>query len=67
VLFAQILQGWPPYVWMRWAIRERGVAAAPAAVAHYFRQQYAPYEPYAVCLFNQNKSDGLVKLYRTFG
>lgn len=66
-LFAQILQAWPPYTWMRSGIRERGIAATPVAVADYFRTQYAPYEPYAKCLFNLNKSDGLVKLYQIFG
>lgn len=66
-LFAQILQAWPPYAWMRAAIRERGIAAQPVAVADYFKAQYAPYEPYAKCLFNPNKSEGLVKLFEIFG
>lgn len=66
-LFAQILSTWPPYAWMRTAIQERGIAATPDAVADYFKTQYAPYEPYAKCLFNQNKSDGLVQLYKIFG
>jgi hypothetical protein len=52
---------------MRSAILERGVSPELVAVADYFKAHYAPYEPYAKCLFNQNKSDGLVKLYDIFG
>jgi hypothetical protein len=66
-LFAQVLRAWPPYSWMRSAILERDVAPEPTSVAEYFKSQYAPYEPYAKCLFNPNKSDGLVKLYEIFG
>jgi hypothetical protein len=66
-LLAQVLRDWPPYAWVRSAILERRVAVEPSAVADYFRTQYAPYEPYAKCLFNQNKSEGLVRLYQVFG
>lgn len=66
-LFAQVLRAWPPYAWVRSVILEHGVAAEPVTVGDYFRAQYEPYEPYAKCLFNENKSDGLVKLYHIFG
>jgi hypothetical protein len=67
ILSAQVLRAWPLHAWMRSAILERGVSPELVAVADYFKAQYAPYEPYAKCLFNQNKSDGLVKLYKIFG
>jgi len=66
-LFAEILRAWPPYMWVRSAIRERGISPHPLAVADYFKAQYTPYEPYAKCLFNKNKTEGLVKLYQLFG
>ncbi len=66
-LFGQVLHAWPPYAQMRQAILERGVAPESAAVADYFKAQYAPYEPYARCLFNPNKCDGLVGWYAGFG
>jgi hypothetical protein len=31
------------------------------------RTQYAPYTPYAKSLFNPNKTEGLLRLYRLFG
>jgi hypothetical protein len=66
-LFAEILRAWPPYAQMRRAILEQGIAPQPRAVAGYFKAQYAPYEPYAKCLFNENKTYGLIKLYQRFG
>jgi hypothetical protein len=66
-LFAEVLGAWAPYAWVRWAIGERGVARDAGAVAEYFKAQYAPYEPYAKCLFNPNKAEGLVKLHELFG
>jgi len=67
VLFSQVLRVWPPYAQTRKAILEHGVASESAAVANYFKAQYAPYEPYAKCLFNPKKCDGLVKWHERFG
>ena len=49
------------------AIQKHGIAPHPQTVADYFKAQYSPYEPYAKCLFNKNKTEGLVKLYQLFG
>ncbi len=66
-LFAQVLNGWPPYQAMCRAIKEHTVAPRVDALITYFRTQYAPYTPYAKSLFNPNKTDGLLRLYRIFG
>jgi len=66
-LFAEVLQGWSPYAHMRLAIHELGIPPNSLAVADYFKAQYNPYEPYAKCLFNKNKTEGLIKLYQLFG
>jgi len=66
-LFAQVLKNWPPYHAMCMAINEKRVAALADDLITYFRRQYAPYTPYAKSLFNPNKTDGLLRLYRYFG
>lgn len=66
-LFAYSLRSWSPYRAMCAAINEKGVAPQTNDVISYFRRQYAPYTPYAKSLFNPNKTDGLLRLYKTFG
>jgi hypothetical protein len=66
-LFAQVLKSWPPYRAMCRALAEQGVPAQVDDLITYFRAQYAPYTPYAKSLFNPNKTEGLLRLYRIFG
>jgi hypothetical protein len=66
-LFAQVLKRWLPYRAMCRAITEQGVPAQVDDLITYFRAQYAPYTPYAKSLFNPNKTEGLLRLYRLFG
>jgi hypothetical protein len=66
-LFALVLKGWPPYRVMCWAIAEQGIAPKVDDLISYFRTQYASYTPYAKSLFNPNKTEGLLRLYRVFG
>lgn len=62
-----MLRSWPPYRAMCVAINEKRVVAAADDLITYFRSQYAPYTPYAKSLFNPNKTDGLLRLYKAFG
>jgi hypothetical protein len=65
--FGTVLKNWLPYQAICQAIVKRGIPAAKDDVLTYFKAQYAPYEPYARSLFNPNKADGLVRLYKQFG
>jgi len=65
-LFAAVLKMWLPYRAVCKAIAERNVPATADGILNYFKTQYAPYEPYARSLFNPNKADGLIRLYRRF-
>lgn len=65
-IFRDCLQRWTPYRTLRDAIQGGTVEPNREAVIRYFKAQYAPYEPYARCLFNDNTTDGLLSLYRTF-
>ncbi len=65
--FAQVLRDWPPYRAMCTAIDQHVVTCDVDAVITYFRRQYTPYIPYAKSLFNPNKAEGLLRLYKTFG
>jgi hypothetical protein len=66
-LFAKVLKDWLPYQAVCKAIVEHHVPVTADDVMNYFKAQYAPYEPYARSLFNPNKADGLVRLYKQFG
>ncbi len=66
-LFHAVLKDWLPYRAVCQAIAERQVPAAADTILSYFKEQYAPYEPYARSLFNPNKAKGLVQLYNQFG
>lgn len=66
-LFGTVLQNWLPYQAVCQAIDKQGVPATKDDILTYFKAQYAPYEPYARSLFNPNKVDGLVRLYKRFG
>jgi hypothetical protein len=65
-LFADILKEWPPYSALCHAIVRHGIPATPDGIVAYFKNQYKPYEPYARSLFNPNKSEGLLKLFKQF-
>jgi len=67
LFFDHILREWLPYRFLRQAIVHYGISPDPADIIAYFKKQYAPYEPYARSLFNPNKTDGLLKLYKHFG
>jgi hypothetical protein len=66
-LFAQVLRSWPPYRAICRAITERNVVPQVNDLITYFGTHYAPYVPYAKSLFNPNKTEGLLRLYRVFG
>lgn len=66
-MFSEILKSWLPYQAVCKAINEHGASPTSEGILHYFKLQYAPYEPYARSLFNPNKSDGLIRLYKQFG
>jgi hypothetical protein len=66
-LFVGILQQWPPYRALSNAIVKHGIPATTTDIVGYFKKQYRPYEPYARSLFNPNKSEGLLKLFKQFG
>jgi hypothetical protein len=65
--FETVLRKWLPYQAMGQAIIEHDVPATADDILTYFKAQYAPYEPYARSLFNPNKADGLIRLYKQFG
>ena len=65
--FADVLKEWLPYRAVCKAIAEHSVPATADDIMKYFQAQYAPYEPYARSLFNPNKADGLIRLYKQFG
>jgi len=65
-LYRERLKKWPPIPQALNAINEHGVALNPSTLSAWFADQYRPYEPYAKCLFNRNKSEGLVHLIKTF-
>ena len=66
-LFQAVLERWLPYQAVCKAILEHGVPVAADDILNYFQRQYAPYQPYARSLFNPNKADGLIHLYKRFG
>jgi hypothetical protein len=65
--FAQVVYQWLPYRALRQALVVQAIPAKSTDIIAYFKQQYAPYEPYARSLFNLNKTEGLLKLYHQFG
>ncbi len=66
-LFADILKEWAPYRALSHAIAMRNVPTTLPNIVAYFKQQYQPYEPYARSLFNPNKAEGLLTLFKQFG
>jgi hypothetical protein len=66
-LFSDILKQWPPYRALCNAIVKYDAPRTTAGIVTYFKNQYKPYEPYARSLFNPNKSEGLLKLFKQFG
>ena len=66
-IFVQKLNEWLPFYYLRKAIQEHGVALTAKSIIDWFQIQYAPYEPYAKCLYNKNKVDGLVSWYKQLG
>ncbi len=66
LIFHEQLRRWPPYRALCEAIEKNRVEPKQASIVSYFKAQYAPYEPYARCLFNDNTADGLLSLYREF-
>jgi hypothetical protein len=66
-LFADVLKMWLPYQAVCKAIVKCGVSVTANDILNYFKVQYKPYEPYAHSLFNPNKAEGLVRLYKLFG
>ncbi len=66
-LFAQKLNEWLPFHYFRKAIEEFGVLLNAKNIIDWFQAQYAPYEPYARCLYNKNKVDGLLAWYKQLG
>jgi hypothetical protein len=65
-IFRDRLYQWLPYRTLCEAIEEGKIEPKRESVIRYFKEQYRPYEPYARCLFNDNSTDGLLSLYRTF-
>jgi hypothetical protein len=66
-LFIQKLNEWLPFFYLRKAIQGDGVAPTAKSIIEWFQMQYAPYEPYARCLYNKNKVDGLIAWYKQLG
>lgn len=66
LIFHEQLRRWPPYRALCEAIEKNRVEPKQASIVSYFKAQYAPYEPYARSLFNDNTADGLLSLYREF-
>jgi hypothetical protein len=67
LFFDHILREWLPYRFLHQAIVHHSISPNQADIIAYFKEQYAPYEPYARSLFNPNKTEGLLKLYKHFG
>jgi hypothetical protein len=65
--FEAVLKTWLPYQAVCQAIIKHDVPTTADDILAYFKVQYAPYEPYARNLFNPNKTDGLIRLYKQFG
>lgn len=63
-IFRQKLTEWLPFRHFRLAIEEYQVPLDKKSIIEWFQTQYAPYEPYARCLFNANKVDGLITWYK---
>lgn len=63
-IFRQKLTEWLPFQHFRSAIEEYQVPLDKKSIIEWFQTQYAPYEPYARCLFNANKVDGLITWYK---
>ncbi len=66
LIFHEQLRHWPPYRALYEAIDKHQVEPKQESIVYYFKEQYAPYEPYARSLFNDNTADGLLSLYREF-
>lgn len=66
-VFEAVLKSWLPYQALCQAIVAHKVPATVDNIMAYFKAQYAPYEPYARNLFNPNKTEGLIRLYKQFG
>ncbi|HEY9859464.1 MAG TPA: hypothetical protein V6D16_08160, partial [Candidatus Obscuribacterales bacterium] len=66
-IFIQKLNEWLPFYYLRKAVQENGVALAAKSLIDWFQLQYAPYEPYARCLYNKNKVEGLIAWYKQLG
>jgi hypothetical protein len=64
LIFAQQLNEWLPFRYLRWAVEEHGVPLSERSIMEWFRVQYAPYKPYARCLYNPNKVYGLITWYK---
>ena len=63
-LFMQKLNEWLPFHYFRKAVEEYNVLLNARNIIDWFQTQYAPYEPYARCLYNKNKVDGLIAWYK---
>jgi hypothetical protein len=66
-IFRGRLTEWLPFRYFRLAIEEYKVPLDKKKIIEWFQTQYAPYEPYARCLFNANKVDGLLAWYKQLG
>ncbi|MGI0486583.1 hypothetical protein ACN4EK_14175 [Pantanalinema rosaneae CENA516] len=66
-IFRERLTEWLPFRYFRLAIEEYQVPLDKRSIIEWFQTQYAPYEPYARCLFNANKVDGLITWYKQLG
>lgn len=63
-VFIQKLNEWLPFRYFRLAVEKHQVPLDKKSIIEWFHLQYAPYEPYARCLFNENKTSGLIELYK---
>jgi hypothetical protein len=61
---AELLEMWLPYSYFKRFLEIGYYKLNPLAIIQWFRQQYEPFFPYAKSLFNPNKVDGLIHIYR---
>jgi hypothetical protein len=60
----KVITDWSPYAYFKKFYEEGNYQLQLGSVIEWYKGQYQPYIPYARCLFNPNKVEGLIHIYR---
>jgi hypothetical protein len=60
----KVITDWSPYAYFKKFYEAGNYQLQLGSVIEWYKGQYQPYVPYARCLFNPNKVEGLIHIYR---